>query len=253
MYTFVHGILADRKGGAIFKCFGAWHFFYIILAVAGSVILCLWLKGRGQNTKSRAAGIFADIAFGLYIADFFLMPLAYGKIDIEKLPFHVCTAMCVMCFLSRHVPSLKEYRADFALLGLLSNFGYLVFPAGVMWHAVHPVTYRVIQTLLFHAIMTVYGVATLVYENGGFKWKRLWRDLAIVVLMVCWAIIGNSLYTGAEEDAFYNWFFVVEDPFGIFDASVSKYVMPVLNIAAFFAAEAAIYGVYHAVKHDSEE
>ena len=253
LYSFFNGILGDRKGGEIFKLFSAWHFFYIILAAAMAVLLCLLLRKTGQDSKKRAATAVANVAFGMYVADFFLMPLAYGEIDIEKLPFHICTAMCVMCFLSRHIPALEKYRANFALLGLLSNFGYLVFPAGVMWHAVHPVTYRVIQTLTFHGVMTVYGVVTLVYENGGFKWKHLRRDFVIILLMTVWAIFGNAAYNGTYGGAThdYNWFFVTKDPFGIFDPNIGPFVMPVINIAMFFSVEAAIYGIYHAVKRRS--
>ena len=36
MYDFFHDLLADRKGGEIFRCFGGWHFVYIILALAAS-------------------------------------------------------------------------------------------------------------------------------------------------------------------------------------------------------------------------
>lgn len=75
---------------------------------------------------------FLHIAFGLYIADFFLMPFACGRIDIEKLPFHICTAMCVACFISRHNRHLRKYSLHFALLGFLSNLVYLIYPDGVM-------------------------------------------------------------------------------------------------------------------------
>ena len=250
MYSFIHGILADRKGGELFKCFGAWHFVYIFLTIAAAVFICLRLKGKDLTVKRCVSVITADIAFGLYIADFFLMPLAYGEIDIEKLPFHVCTAMCVMCFLSRHVKALEKYRTSFALLGLLSNFGYLVFPAGVMWHAVNPMTYRVIQTLVFHGVMTVYGVVTLVYDNDGFKWKNLRRELCVIALMIIWAVIGNALYCGTDGaySHDFNWFFVTKDPFGILDRSAAPFIMPLINLAMFFTSEAAIYGVYHAFK-----
>ena len=39
MYSLLHNLLADRKGGKIFTLFGAWHFFYIALAVLAIVVL----------------------------------------------------------------------------------------------------------------------------------------------------------------------------------------------------------------------
>ena len=250
MYSVIHGILADQKGEEIFKCFGAWHFAYIFFAFASAAVICVFLRNKSPEKRSAAAKAVIDAAFGLYIADFFLMPLAYGEIDIEKLPFHICTAMCVACFLSRHVGFLEKYRVPFALLGLLSNFGYLVYPAGVMWHAVGPLSYRVVQTLVFHGVMTVYGAVTLVYENEGFCLKQLWRVLCAAVLMTLWAILGNALYNGTEGaySHDFNWFFVTKDPFGILDAGIAPFVMPLLNTVMFFGASAAVFGAYHAVK-----
>ena len=39
MYTFIHQILSDKKGGEIFTLFSAWHFFYIALTVVTAVVL----------------------------------------------------------------------------------------------------------------------------------------------------------------------------------------------------------------------
>ena len=175
MFDFLHTLLEDKKGGEIFRCFGIWHFLYILLAFLLLFVLLLVLRRKGQQEKDRASDVLIRIAFGLYVADFFLMPLAYGEIDIEKLPFHACTAMCVACFLSRRLKALKPLRTHFALLGFLSNFVYLIYPAGVMWHAVHPFCYRVVQTLLFHGIMTVYGLLTLLYDEDRIRFRTARR------------------------------------------------------------------------------
>ena len=161
MYSLLHNLLADRKGGEIFTLFGAWHFVYIALAAVAVVALLLLLRKKSESTRTKTLKILIFSAFSMYIADFFLMPLAYGEIDIEKLPFHACTASCVACFLSYFLPCLAKYRTSFAMLGLISNLVYLIYPAGVMWHAVHPISYRVIQTLLFHAVMSVYTLLLL--------------------------------------------------------------------------------------------
>ena len=234
MYSILHELLADKKGGEVFTLFSGWHFLYILLTV-GVIALVLY-KNRNAGQKIITAELFLNIAVGLYAADFFLMPLAYNEIDIEKLPFHACTAMCVMCFLSYRVPALGKYRASFALLGLISNLVYLIYPAGVMWHGVHPLSYRVIQTLLFHSTMTVYGVLALAYDTGKQSWRR---DLAVTVAMTLWAMLGNSVYNGTGEgyDHFFNWFFVVRDPFYIIPETVSPFVMPLINVALFFLVE----------------
>lgn len=247
MYNFLHELLADKKGGEIFTLFGGWHFFYIALTLAITVAVLLVLKNKSDSAKKSAVKLFVDLSFGLYIADIFLMPLAYGEIDVEKLPFHACTAMCVACFLSYRVPLFERFRTSFVILGFISNLVYLIYPAGVMWHAVHPLSYRVIQTLFFHSVMTVYGFLTLVYESDSFD-LRTWRcDLAVTACMTAWAMLGNYVYNGTSEgySHFFNWFFVVRDPFYAISEAIAPFLMPFLNIALFFAVEMGIHLVIH--------
>ena len=250
MYSFLHKLLSDKKGGEIFALFGFWHFAYIALAFSVITIAVFAWKVKSDNARAKSVNRFLNMAFGLYVLDFFLMPLAYNEIDIEKLPFHVCTAMCVMCFLSHRVSFLNKYRTSFVLLGFISNLVYLIYPAGVMWHKVHPLSYRVIQTLLFHCTMTVYGFLALLYahdEGSAGIWRR---DLLVVVCMTLWAMLGNSMYNGSSEgySHFFNWFFVVRDPFYVLPENISPFVMPFLNVALFFSAEIALRLVFRRLK-----
>ena len=239
MHDFLRDILADKKGGITFTCFGIWHICFIVLFFAIGVFACLYLKNKSIDKRKTVMDRFVHWAFGLYVADYFLMPLAYGEIDIEKLPFHICTAMCVMCFLSRHNEFLGRFKLQFAALGFLSNLVYLVYPAGVMWHGVHPLSYRVVQTLFFHGIMAVYGVLVLVYERDAFAWKRCYRDFVVIVSMTVWALLGNTIYN--NQSRVYNWFFVMQDPFYALPEGAAPYIMPFLNVALFFAAEMLVY------------
>lgn len=239
MYSFLHNLLSDKKGGEIFTLFSTWHFFYILLTLLSVITILFVLKRKEKQTKYKVSSVLINIAFLLYVSDFFLMPIAYGEIDIEKLPFHACTAMCVMCFLSYRVKFLEKYRISFAILGFLSNCIYLIYPAGVMWHAVHPLSYRVIQTLIFHSIMSVYCLITLVSEYDKIDIKKCYRDLLVIVFMTSWALLGNYTYNGESEgySHFFNWFFVVRDPFYAIPESISPFIMPILNIVLFFAVE----------------
>lgn len=250
MYVFLHDLLSDKKGGEIFSLFSAWHFFYIALAIISVVTILFVLKGKEKQIKQKVSSLLCSIAFSLYIADFFLMPLAYGEIDIEKLPFHACTATCVICFLSYRVKFLGKYRISFVMLGFLSNFIYLIYPAGVMWHAVHPLSYRVIQTLVFHSVMSVYGFITLAYDYDKIDIKKCYRDLLAIVGMTAWALLGNYAYNGESEgySHFFNWFFVVRDPFYAIPETIAPFVMPILNIILFFAVEMLFHSAIWCVK-----
>lgn len=238
MFSFLKNLLSDKKGGEIFTCFGIWHFIFIALFVILAVILYIYLKNKSLDRRKKFIDGFVCIPFGLYILDFFLMPFAYGEIDIEKLPFHICTVTCVLCFVSRYNRHLGKFKLQFATLGFISNLVYLIYPAGVMWHAVAPLTYRVIQTLSFHGIMMVYGFLVLCYESGNFKFKLFYKDICVITSVTFWAVLGNLMY---NDERVYNWFFVVRDPFCIIDADIALFVMPVLNILLFSSVELVVY------------
>lgn len=250
MYSFLSQLLADKTGGEIFTLYSGWHFFYILLTVGSVVATLLLLKNKSDEVRKTVERIFVSVAFCLYVADFFLMPFAYGRIDIEKLPFHACTSMCVMCFLSYHVKFLEKFRSSFVLLGFISNLVYLIYPAGVMWYSVHPTSYRVIQTLLFHSVMTAYGFIVMVLERDKFCIKRIYRDIAVVALLTVWAMIGSYAYSGENGDYnnILNWFFVVRDPFYAIPEGISPFVMPVINIVLFSVAEALIHLILIGIK-----
>lgn len=255
MYSLLHHLLADRKGGEIFSLFGPWHFAYMALAALAVTALLLLMRHKDAESRAKLTRALSLAAFLMYVADFFLMPLAYGEIDVEKLPFHACTATCVACFLSYHIPFLAKYRTSFAMLGLISNLVYLIYPAGVMWHAVHPVSYRVIQTLLFHALMTVCTLLLLIWERDKISVRLCYRELAVTACMTLWALLGNYAYNGQSEgyDHFFNWFFVVRDPFYAIDAEIAPFVMPFLNLALFFGVEMGIHLILWACKKTSSK
>ncbi|MBQ9958759.1 MAG: YwaF family protein [Oscillospiraceae bacterium] len=247
MYAFLSGILSDKKGEAVFSCFGIWHLCYLLAAAALLTAAVLYARKRDAQQRRKLSSFFVNFAFGLYVLDFFLMPFAYGEIDIEKLPFHACTAMCVMCFLSNRGGYFARFRLQFAALGFVSNLVYLIYPAGLMWYAVHPLCYRVVQTLLFHAAMTGYGLTVLLFDGERRQWKK---DLAVISAMTAWALLGNTLYNGEAwgKTQFFNWFFVVQDPFGILPLHISRFVMPVLNVLLFMAVEWAVYRLFSAAR-----
>jgi len=252
MYAILSALLSDKKGRAVFECFGPWHLCYIFGTMIVIVLITLYLKNKSKHAKQKAMNLAIHCAFGLYIADFFLMPFAYGAIDVEKLPFHICTAMCVMCFCSRHNAWLGRFRLQFATLGFISNLVYLVYPAGVMWYQIHPLSYRVIQTLVFHGLMTVYGFLVLAFDDAPFRWLK---DLGVIVSMTLWALLGNALYTGEAWGHSYafNWFFVTRDPFYMIPETIAPYIMPPLNIALFFAVSMLVHAIRFALRKNAEK
>ena len=247
MYPYLHAILSDQTGGIRFTCFGMWHLLYMAVIFGGIFAVLQCMRKRSETTKQKTIQLTIGLAFGLYILDFFLMPLAYGEIDVEKLPFHMCTAMCVLAFLSRHHRFWRKFQKQFALLGLVSNLIYVVYPAGVGWYQIHPLSYRVVQTLLFHGTMVAYGVFVLAFETKGLHWRDSAQELPVIAAMCVWALVGNALYNGVAG-RFFNWFFVVRDPFYLLPETLAPYVMPFVMILVIFMTDLLVYGIYFSVR-----
>ena len=112
-----------------------------------------------------------------------------------------------------------------------------------MWYQVHPLSYRVIQTLIFHGLMTAYGVLAIAFGDVKLEIRKWYKDLLAVSGMALWALLGNLLYNGSAGDYshFFNWFFVIRDPFYLLPESISPYVMPFIVVAVFFAVEMAVH------------
>lgn len=248
MYNLLRELLSDRKGDIIFKCFGLIHILYIILTFGGIVLTIFLLKNKSDKTKQKVISLTINIVFILYILDFFLMPFAYGEIDLEKLPFHICTSMCVMCFLSRHNKFLSKFKTQFILLGLVGNIIYVIYPAGVGWYQISPFTYRVIQTLSYHSLMTAFCIYSLAFDDIKLKWKNIYKELLMIIALVIWSLIGNYLYQGAVDNYLFNWFFTVQDPFGMFDLNISSIIMPFVMTFVIFIVVVLIYLMYFFIK-----
>ena len=247
MHQILQALLSDRKGGPVFTCFGPYHLIYLALIFGVILAVIFLLKNRSVAAKNRATTAALCTAAGLYAADFFLMPFAYGGIDIEKLPFHACTATCVLCVLARHNRFLGRFKDQFLLLGLLTNLIYVIYPAGVGWYLVHPLSYRVWQTLLYHGAMTAFGLFSLCFGEVKLEWRKCPRDLVFLCIMTVWALLGNTLYNGLDG-RFFNWFFVVRDPFYILPEGIAPFVMPAVMVAVMFTGEVLIRLVCTAVK-----
>ena len=249
MYDFMNNLLEDKRDGYIFQCFDIWHISFLLIMLSAIIVTFLIFRNKSDIAKSKLLDYTIGIVFGLYIADFFLMPFSYGFIEIEKLPFHACTLTCLMCFLSRHNNFLGKFKKSFAIFGFVANLSFAVYPAGVMWAQVHPLSYRAIQTLIFHGLMVAYGIFTFVFDKDiVFDWKKIFKhDLVVLVLMIGWSLIGSYAYTGIYDgyEHWYNWFFVRTDPFGILPPTIAPFV----TLTAFLLADVVIHLIYFSVKN----
>ena len=248
MYEFMRKLLEDKKDGYLFKCFDIWHIAFLLIIFSAILVVFLLFRNKTDAAKKKLVDSTVGIVFGLYMADFFLMPFAYGEIQIEKLPFHACTLTCLLCFLSRHSKFFGKFKSSFTIIGFISNLVFALYPAGVMWYQVHPLSYRAVQTLLFHGIMVAYAIFAFAFDKDiVFDFKKIFKqDLVVLALMIIWALIGSYSYTGnyGGYNQWYNWFFVQTDPFGILPPTVAPFV----TLLAFLLADVVIHLVYFGIK-----
>ena len=158
MYDVLNALLSDKKGGLVFECFDLWHIGFLLCVVLAAVFLSLYLRKRNDTQRSKVINAVINIAFGLYVLDFFLMPFAFEQIYIEKLPFHVCTAMCVMCFLSRYNSFLAPPNHGYRLTTPISSSRFSFFRS--IYPPILPVGYSCIKhilTKLFHNLFAKRG------------------------------------------------------------------------------------------------
>ena len=247
MYDFISGILKNEEGSIVLSPFNKWHLFYLLVIFGGILLTIYLVRGKEEKIKKRIINITINSAFILYILDFFLMPFSYGYIDIDKLPFHICTMMGVACFVARHNKKMSKYLTQFTLLGLIGALMYITYPSGVADGEVYPFSYRIIQTMLYHGLMVGHGIFSLAFSDIKLEWKKIYKELIVVSIVSFIAVVANTLYSGGEIGD-WNWFFVSSDPFGIFEENIAPYVMPFVMIVVIFIMNVLVYSIYFGFK-----
>ena len=164
MYEFMNKLLSDKDNGVfVFKAFSLCHLLYLAIIIAGIALTIYLYKNKSQEQKNKLVDFTVILALCLYIADFFLMPFSERAIDIDKLPFHLCTSMSIMCVLSRHTKVFAKYKTSFSIMGLIGAVMYLSYPAGVA--EADGYSYRIVQTVIYHGLMLAQGVFAIAFKD----------------------------------------------------------------------------------------
>lgn len=255
MYNFIRNILEDKTTGLFpFAPFSLCHILYLVLITAAIVVVAILFKNKSQESKTKLINTTVTIALCLYIADFFLMPLSQGTIDIDKLPFHLCTSMSILGVLSRNNKHFAKFKTAFTLLGLIGALMYLVYPAGVS--EAEGYSYRIVQTVLYHGLMVAQGVFAIVFKDIDLNWKSFEYDVIVILCLTLWAMLGNAIYSGTVEatctckegcteiintyNQNFNWFFVKHDALYIIPDDIDIYFAPFIMIIAISGMSALI-------------
>lgn len=219
------------------------HIVYLLLIAGGIVGGYLLLRKKDESCKEKALKILA-IAFTIsYISDFFMHDFVYGGLNMDKLPFHICTVLCPIAVFTQFNKKFAKFKEPVVILSILAPMMYLCYPASV--GSGEPWCYQAVQTMFYHGVLMAWGILSVCF--GAIKpiFKNIWKTTVLLVIITLWAKLGNSMY----ED--YNWFFLEEDALYIGLVSggiIPKWSLMIINPIVFTIAAAAVYGVIELVK-----
>ena len=242
-------------GGPRVTWLSIWHIMYLVI-IAGAIILMGRRIKKNGNTEAAKEKMLKGIAatiLALYLADFFLMPLyrANGNattqlIDLDKLPFHLCTLMAVLIQFAQFNSKCKKsvwFNEIVTVLSIVAAGIYLVYP-GTAFRDIGAFNFTIMQTFLFHGLVLAWAILNITTGRVVLKVKNLWQIAVALVIIVAWAKIGNVVYSYAIPTIKFNWCFLEEAVFSFQTAET----MPIYFYVAMVSLSAIVYAINDIVK-----
>lgn len=242
-------------GGPRVTWFSIWHIMYLVVITASIILMGVRIKKKGNTCEAKEKmlnGIAATI-LALYIADFFLMPLyrANGDstrqlVDIDKLPFHLCTLMAVLIQFAQFNTKLKKcawFKEIVTVLSIVAAAIYLVYP-GTAFRDIGAFNFTIMQTFLFHGLVLAWGILNLTTGTVKLNVKNIWKVSVALVVVILWAMLGNAIYSYAIPSLKFNWCFLEEPVFSFQTAQT----MPFFFHGAIISISAIVYAINDIVK-----
>ena len=256
MRTFVLWLFEKRALPCEIDLFNFWHIFYLILIIAASITAGLFLKKATDEKKTKVFSVLAISLCALYAFDFFAIPLyntyelANGSLlytlDVDKLPFHICTVLCPVVAFVQFNKKCARFREPVAILAIVAPLMYLTYPGSAVGD-LSAFCYKVIQTFLYHGVLLAWGYLNLATGVVRPVFKRCYKVLIGLCFIAAWAMLGNFVYSenpyNYDATPHYDWFFLTGSTFPF----VPKSLMPFAVIAAIFCVALMVYGIYYLV------
>ena len=239
MKEFVHWLLSQNNSDLTIGLFDVWHFLYLAVCIGGPIFIAVLMQNRPANKKEKAVRLFAYLTIGIYIADFFLMPLSdsYDGIAVHKLPFHICTLMGVMASFVQFNPRLKAIKTPVVVMAVASSLMWMCYPGSALGGQ-PPFSYVIFQTFMYHGLLFGWGFLNLAFGFVTLRWKEIWKELAGTLILLVWSGIGNTIY----DDQ--NWFFTKTSIFPF----LSDEVMPPVVVFCVFGTCFLVYCGYFGIR-----
>lgn len=240
MKAFFAWLFSENNSALQIGLYDVWHFLYLFIVFGGSVFLALLFKNRSESAKEKVIRIMAYLTVGLYVADFFIMPLSdsYSGISAYKLPFNICTIMAVMVPFVQFNPRFARIKTPVVTLSIASTVMWMCYP-GTALGGQPPFCYLIFQTFMYHGFLFSWAFLNLALDKVQLNIKKIWKEFCGILMILLWAHFGNTVY-----DAGYNWFFIETSIFPF----LSDEIMPLMVVLSVSAVCLVIYGVYYGVK-----
>ncbi len=238
MKAFFAWLFSENISGMQISLFNIWHFFYLFLVFGGTALLAVFIKKK--ESREKTLRIVAYAVIGLYVADFFIMPLSdsYNGISTYKLPFNICTIMAVMVPFVQFNKKLVAIRTPVAFLSVASSLVWMCYP-GTALGGQPPFCYLIFQTFMYHGFLFCWGVLNMVYGAVKPDIKKCWKELCGILMIFFWAWFGNTVYDGG-----YNWFFI--------ETSIVPFLpdeaLPFVVVSGMFVVCLILYGAYYGIR-----
>ncbi len=239
MRDFFLKLFSENNSNMSITLFSFWHFFYLLLILGGALALYLIFRNKSEKTRNRVVNIFAYLTIGLYIADFFFMPLSdtFGfRMSEDKLPFHICTLMAVFVPFAQFNKKFEPIKKTIIILGITGSLMWMVYPGSALGGQ-PPFSYVVFQTFMYHGFLFIWGVLSMSLGKEKLNIKECWKEAVGIAIMFVWASFGNAVYDG------HNWLFIKESIFPF----ISDSVIPFVSVASIYLVALAIYGMYYLI------
>lgn len=220
------------------------HIIYLLL-IAGAIACIYFLnKNKTQEKKESVLKAILICVTISYISDFFVHEFVYGTIDapgglnLDKLPFHICTVLCPIACFAQFNKKCKGIIEPCVILSILAPLMYLSYPANI--GSGEPWCYQAVQTMFYHGALLAWGLLHILLGVTKLDIKKSWKTVVMLIGITLWAKLGNLLYE-------HNWFFLNEDAFYIGlveNGIIPKWLLMIINPFVFFLAALAVYGIY---------
>lgn len=240
MKAFFAWLFSEHNSSLQIGLFDMWHILYLAIIFGGTLLLSI-LGAKKPMRKEKLLHLMAYLTVGLYVVDFFIMPLSdsYGNsISAYKLPFNICTIMAVLVPFVQFNPKFARIKQPVAVLSIASSLMWMCYP-GTALGGQPPFSYVIFQTFMYHGFLFCWGVLNLAYGEVTLQFKKIWKEGLGILMILGWAGFGNAIY-----DRGYNWFFIESSIFPF----LSDEIMPLMVVLSVFGVCVVIYSVFYGLR-----